>query len=392
MEREALLKSEQRARERAEAALQRKDEFIAKTSHELRTPLSVITSWIELLRSDSGPPKDISSILEIIDRNARQEMRLIDDLLDVARLRQGKTAIADTMVSINQVVSEGIESISQVAKRKDITIKSNLDAHQASIRGDKDRTDQILWNLLGNAVKFTPAGGEVTVSVKRGDGVVEIEVKDTGIGINPDFLPYVFTPFEQQDSSISREFTGLGLGLAIAKGFTEQQGGSIQVQSEGKGKGSTFTVSFPLIAIHAVQEKPAVAEKPLAGMKVLIVDDMPDVLQLMFVMLKRCGAEVHAAESVDKAVAILASHRPTVVISDIAMPGKDGFELLRTIKSNVDPELANTPVIALSANDAQDFEARIKKSGFRKYLVKPTTIENVTAAIFDSVGKTANRA
>ncbi|MGE0172885.1 MAG: ATP-binding protein [Oligoflexales bacterium] len=389
LERESILEKEKIARNLAEDAVRKKDEFLAIASHELRTPISVITGWLNCLR-ERETNQEITKILDILDRNAKLELQIIDDILDMSLFRRGQLEMQSTVVSINKIVEHAVEAINFAAAQKEIVVKVQFDQHDAVVRGDPERLQQILWNLLSNAVKFTPKGGKVDVDVARGEGTVQVKVRDTGIGIKPEFLHQIFEPFAQQDSSPSRTYGGLGLGLPIVKALTEFHGGTIVIESAGENRGSTVTVTFPLLPIAEELSPPeaaapALEPHPLRNKKVLIVDDMPDVLTMLELMLKQAGAQVLSANSAERALHILNEYPLDAMVCDISMPRENGYDLMRNIRKLMGAN-ANIPAVALSAHIGSEFEKQAFAAGFQVYLTKPAMVSVLLQTVTDLCG------
>lgn len=382
-ENEALARNERTARERVENALRMRNEFLAKVTHELRTPISVIGGWVDVLRY-GGAQMEPEKIYEILERNTQQELKLIDELLEVSRLDRGKIEISGDTVVLNEVVEHALETIRFTAEQKQITIDVSLDRHEAAVRGDQQKLEQVVWNVLSNAVKFTPPGGRVSVTVERRDGTVQVRVSDTGVGIKPEFLPRIFEPFEQQDGALTRAFGGLGLGLSIVKPLVDLHGGQITAHSEGEGKGATFTISLPLLPITRLDGSSAKeqAAKPtsLEGMHVLVVDDMPDVLLMLEAMLAQAGARVTTAGSATQAMAAIEQEVPDVILSDLSMPGRDGYQLVQDIRA-LPGAAGRIPAIALSGHSGAEFVERALAAGYSEYLTKPARFPILTCAL-----------
>lgn len=389
-ERELLLASERQAREEAERLSSIKDEFLATLSHELRTPLNAVLGWAQLLRIR----KDAESLhtgLDTIERNARLQAQLIDDLLDMSRIVSGKLRIQHETVDPVAIVQAAIASVQPTAFGKGIEITTRLEASGVRVLGDPARLEQIMWNLLTNAVKFTPAGGHIHVQLLADGGWIDISVVDDGTGIDPGFLPHVFERFRQADASTTRRHGGLGLGLAIVRQLVELHGGRVQARSDGVGCGATFTVNLPAAGIppHALaagMPMPARARTTsedvrLDGVKVLVVDDEPDTLQLTQALLASCGAHPLVASNAQAALDILDRERPQLIVSDIAMPDVDGYELVRRVRRHTDTRLAQVPVIALSAFTRPQDVARAREAGFDAHVAKPLDAGVLLAAL-----------
>jgi len=389
-ERESLLESERAARNELERAGQLKDEFLATLSHELRTPLNAILGWSQLL-SISSQPSDLKDGLDAIRRNARAQAQLIEDLLDMSRIISGKVRLDVQSTDLASVIQAAIESISPAAEAKDIRIRSVLDPQAGNVSGDPTRLQQVVWNLLTNAIKFTPKGGKVDVFLERVDSHLEITVRDTGIGISAEDLPVVFERFRQVDSSTSRSHGGLGLGLSIVKQLVELHGGTVRVTSPGENLGSTFVVALPLSPIrHDEGRKHPKAlhtssfdhgQVDLGGVKVLVVDDEPDARSLIRRVLTQCGAEVCAAESAAHGLTQLRSFRPHVLVSDIGMPITDGYEFMRSVRSLAEDEGGRTPAIALTAFARSEDRMRAMLAGFQVHVAKPIEPQELAVTV-----------
>ncbi len=384
------------AKESAEAASRAKDAFLATVSHELRAPLSPILTWARLLRHDNLDGVKTAKALEVIERNARLQAQLVEDLLDVARVIEGKVRLQVRPVHLSDVVESAVETVRPAADAKDVRLQLVLDS-TVTLAGDAERLQQVVWNLLANAVKFTPKGGRVHVVLERVNSHVEIAVSDTGAGIAPEQRPHLFDRFWQADSSTTRAHGGLGLGLAIVRHLTELHGGTVTAESPGVGQGSTFTVKLPLASMirtadepirrhPTLQEADAAPSTRLDGVRVLLVDDEPDCNEAVRLLLDHCGAEVRVAGSGEHAYEILSRWKPDVVVTDIGMPGEDGYALLARIRSRSD-DRAHVPTIALTAFASADDRARLLSAGFRLHLAKPIEPRELTAAIAASVAK-----
>nr|MDQ3031653.1 hybrid sensor histidine kinase/response regulator [Myxococcota bacterium] len=349
---DALRASEARLREHTrelETASLMKDEFLATVSHELRTPLNAILGWSVMLRSAPTDAATLERAIGTIERNARAQSQLIDDLLDVSRIVTGQVRLDVHQFDPIHVVEAALDAIRPAAEAKKIRVQAVLDPDAGPVMGDPARIQQVLWNLLSNAVKFTPKGGRVQVSLRSIDSSIEIEVSDNGVGIGAEFLAHVFAPFRQQDGSTTRAHGGLGLGLSISKNLVELHGGTITAASDGVGLGTRITVRLPRSALRVVSPPPprvgptslaAPLECPeeLAGLRLLVVDDEPDTLALVTTFFERCGATVATASNADDALALVVSERPDAIVSDIGMPGADGYELIRRVRA-LGPEL-----------------------------------------------------
>lgn len=371
-ERARLLEQERVAREAAENANRIKDEFLAVLSHELRSPLNPILGWAKLLRMNTLDAAKTEYALETIERNAKLQAQLIDDLLDVSRILRGKLVFNSTPVSLMSVIEDALETVRSVSEIKGVVVQTRLDASPFQIAGDSNRLKQVVWNLLSNAVKFTPQGGQVTVNLDYGDNLAQIQVSDTGKGIHPDFLPHVFDRFRQADSTTTRVFGGLGLGLAIAHQIVEMHGGKIQAESFGEGQGATFTVQFPLIP--PVAESPAsdnrfATSNDLQNIHVLVVEDDADSRDLITATLQQFGAKVTALPSAIAAITALSNIKPDILISDIGMPGMDGYMLMQQIREAT--RSSEIPAIALTSYTAEADQQKALAAGFQMHLSKP---------------------
>lgn len=381
-ERARLLASESAARQQAETANRAKDEFLAMISHEIRSPLNAILGWAQMLRQSRLDQDGIARATESIERNARAQVQLLSDLLDISRVITGKLRIDPRPVDIRHSLDAALESIGPAAKAKSIEIKIHYQASEAIVSGDADRLQQVFWNLLSNAVKFTPARGRIVITVQRHGSYINIEIADSGVGIRKEFLPYVFDRFSQADTSSIREHTGLGLGLAIVRHLVELHGGHTRAFSSGEGSGATFTVSLP---VRAVKEEylPAdigrlnidalsdlAAEIKLANLKVMIVDDEADARALLSMMLEARGATVKACGSVHEAMSTIEDWDPEIVVSDISMPGEDGYSLIKKVRG-LGSEKRNIPAVALTAYARPEDRMRALAAGFQMHVPKP---------------------
>ncbi|MGC9526423.1 MAG: hybrid sensor histidine kinase/response regulator [Limnospira sp.] len=381
-ERRRLLERERAAREEAERANRIKDEFLAILSHELRSPLNPILGWVKLLQSRTFDAPTLRRALETIKRNAQLQIQLIDDLLDITRVLRGKLKLEATAVDLAGVIEAAVEVVRTAAEAKSIVLQFEA-ADICRVRGDAGRLQQVVWNLLSNAIKFTPEGGRVRVRLERCDRRARITVADTGQGISPDFLPYVFQFFRQEDASITRQHGGLGLGLAIVKYLADAHGGSIKAESPGEGLGATFSVEFPLLPSE-LDPPPAPSpstDADLTGIKVLAVDDSEDCRELLAAVLGTCGAEIRVVASGAEVLADLGDFNPDVLICDIGMPDMDGYTLLRQIRNLPDTRRKNIPAIALTAFARAEDRRRAVELGFQQHVAKPIQLEELIGAI-----------
>jgi len=398
-QREAMLEAERNARMLAQRTVRMKDEFLATLSHELRTPLNAILVWTQLLRSrGEAEPVELDRAMEIIERNARAQVRLIDDLLDLSRIMSGRFRLDVRRVSLVEIVRGALDSIEPTAQAKGVRLESVLDPQSVIVSGDPARLQQVFWNLLSNAVEFTPKGGRIQVLLQRVNSHIEFSVSDTGIGIPASFLPHVFERFSQKDSSTHREYGGLGLGLAICKQLVDLHGGSIQAKSMGEGHGATFVVTLPLIILgkekDAERVHPTAAEMPeavpvprLDGVRALVVDDEADTLELIQRLMENQGAHVTTVRSGDAALRMLETHTPDVLISDIGMPGMDGYQFMRRMRA-AEPKGRRMPALALTAFARPDDRKLAILAGYQAHLAKPFDVVELAIVVAGLVGRT----
>jgi signal transduction histidine kinase/ActR/RegA family two-component response regulator len=400
-QRERLLEAERLAREEVEHASKMKDEFVATLSHELRTPLTAIMGWAQVLRTGERSPEEVAKGVEIIERNARMQTQIIEDLLDMSRIIAGKIRLDVQQVALPDVIEAALATVRPAADAKSIRVQTVLDPRVSPVRGDPNRLQQIVWNLLSNAIKFTPRGGRVQVALARVNSHVEIMVSDTGQGITADFLPHVFERFRQSDSSSTRHHSGLGIGLAIVKQLVELHGGSVRVASPGEGQGATFTVELPLMPVyadelpservhprHALGAAPMPAPVSFQDLKILVVDDEPDTLDLVCHLLEEHGAETAAAASAAEALQKFKEFRPDVLISDIGMPEQDGYELIHNIRAAEAGTGGKTPAVALTAFARSEDRTRAMLAGYQMHLAKPVEAAELIATVASVAGLT----
>jgi CheY-like chemotaxis protein len=395
-EREALLAREKVLRAEAEELSRLKDEFLATMSHELRTPLNAIFGWITLLRTRRLDEATQERALETIERNARAQKRLIEDLLDVSRIVTGKVALELVTVDPRRVVEAALETMHPAAQAKGLKILPLLDTGAGTVRGDFARLQQVVCNLLSNAIKFTDAGGHVEVCLARRNGEVEISVADSGQGIKPEFLPLVFDRFRQEDGSISRRHGGLGLGLAIVRHLVELHAGSVDAQSAGEGKGARFIVRLPVreaTLMPRIMETPAsggmATPSMLAGLRLLVVDDDPGARELISGMLAGYGAQVMVAEDGQGALKLLFAERPDVLIADLGMPEMDGYALIEQVRA-LDPDFGGkTPAVAVTAYASPQDRLRALQAGYQNHVAKPVEAEELAIVIASLAGRPA---
>jgi signal transduction histidine kinase len=372
-----------------------KDEFLATMSHELRTPLNAIFGWVTLLRTRRLDEPTQERALETIERNARAQKRLIEDLLDVSRIVTGKVALEIMPVDPRRVVEAALETMAPAAQAKGITVVPLLDTGVATVRGDFARLQQIVCNLLSNAIKFTPSGGKVDVCLAHRNEEAEISVSDSGQGIKPEFLPLVFDRFRQEDGSISRRHGGLGLGLAIVRHLVELHAGSVEAFSAGEGKGSRFVVRLPTrlgVAKGGATEEVAVSpttSSMLAGVRLLVVDDEPGARELIANVLQGYGAEVCLAESGQAALTKLFEQRPHVLVADLGMPGMDGYALIEQVRA-LDPDFGGqTPAIAVTGYASPLDRLRALQAGYQNHVAKPVEPQELAIVIASLTGRSA---
>ncbi len=383
-ERDRVLQQEQTAREQAETANRIKDEFLAVLSHELRTPLNPILGWANLLKSRKLTPAKTVEAINIIERNAKLQVNLIEDLLDVSRILQGKLNLNVSTVNLGATIAAAIETVSLAAQTKGIEIQTIIEPDLGQVAGDPARVQQIIWNILSNAIKFTPNGGQVQVRLERVDIYAQLTITDTGKGINPEFLPYIFDYFRQEDSTTTRKFGGLGLGLAIVRNLAELHGGSVEVHSLGVGHGSTFTVRLPLLNVYVENafdnSLPDVC-LDLSRIKVLVVDDDVDSLNFVNFVLEMHNADVTTVSSAHQALQVLAKSKAHVLVSDIGMSHMDGYEMLRQIRTRAPENGGEIPAIALTAYAGEFDQKQALAAGFQIHIPKPVEPEILVAAV-----------
>jgi signal transduction histidine kinase len=385
---EAATLVEQRAAE-AEASSRAKDEFLAILSHELRTPLNAVYGWARMLQAGQLDPAAAARALDVIVRQSNAQVQLIDDLLDVSRVISGKMRLDIRPVDLKAVIESALDAVRPAADAKEIRLQSALDPRAGSVSGDPDRLQQVVWNLVINAVKFTPRGGRVQMQLDRVEGHVEIAVRDTGRGISADVLPFIFDRFRQGDSSTTRAHAGLGLGLALAKNLVELHGGTLTAHSDGEDKGATFVVRLPLALPERGSQRVARTQSALApsapadlsGMRVLVVDDDLDALELATTILVGAGAEVRGSSSAADGLKELYNWRPHVLVSDIEMPGEDGYSLIRKVRALSVADGGRTPAIALTAYGRAQDRTLALTAGFSMHVPKPVDPGEFTAIV-----------
>lgn len=394
-ERRVLLQREQKARADAEKASLIKDEFLAIVSHELRTPLNAILGWTKLIRSGRIKQEKFEQALEVIDRNATLQAQLIEDLLDISRIIRGKLDLELNSVNLANVIRETVETLGLAAEAKSINVQLNLDNNVKNIVGDSNRLSQIMWNMLSNAIKFTPAGGSIEINLCEINSTAQIQVSDTGIGIRADFLASVFEYFRQADGSKTRSKGGLGLGLAITRHLVEAHGGTIQAESLGEQQGAIFTVILP-IKLSGVESKRLQqledSNKQLSGIKALVVDDEPDARELLAFILEEQGAEIQLAASAAEALYKFGSFQPHILISDIGMAGENGYSMLIKVRQLPSNQGGSVMAIALTAFATQEDSQKALDAGFQMHLTKPFDADELINTIYTlTKGNSNNR-
>jgi PAS domain S-box-containing protein len=385
-ERERLLASEQEARRLAETASRTKDEFLGLLSHELRTPLNAILGWSRMLNSPLDQ-ETYARAVDSIERNAKLQSRLIDDMLDISRIISGKLRLDAQPVDLTMVINAAVDTLRPAAEAKNIRVYVVLDYSAGVVLGDATRLQQVVWNILSNAIKFTEKGGSVQVSLKRVNSHIEVTVSDSGIGINEEFIPFMFDRFRQADSTSSKKYGGLGLGLSIVRQLVELHGGTVDAGNREDVQGAVFTVRLPVLAVHKRSEQrideieqniqtlgrmPGFDCPPsIEGSKILVVDDEPDARMLLRVILEQCGAEVRTAENASETLSILEEFTPDVLVSDIGMPEIDGYDLIKTIRENEKGNGRRLPAVALTAFARTEDRLKALSAGFNMHIPKP---------------------
>src|SRR5688572_16121533 len=385
-----LLLRAERARAEAEAANRIKDEFLATLSHELRTPLTSLLGWSSVLREGKRDEKVLNQGLDAIDRNARIQAQLIDDLLDVSRIVSGKLNLEVRPLDICSVTRAAINVVRPAADAKGITLDYYAEPGLGAISADSARLHQIIWNLLSNAVKFTPRGGKIAIRIEQEAAHAKVTVHDTGQGIDPEFLPRVFDRFRQADSSTTRSFGGLGLGLAIVRHLIELHGGTVSAESEGVGKGATFFARFPLITERAEPVAHDVGSgeiRSLDGLRVLLVDDEEEAREIISTVIGRTGAEVKTCISASEALIFLTEWRPDVILSDIAMPEEDGYTFIGKVRSLPRDKGGETPAAALSAYARDEDRLQALAAGYQMHIAKPIGASQLVTMVAKLAGR-----
>jgi len=398
-ERDRLLESERKVRQEAEQASRLKDEFLATLSHELRSPLNAIVGWVHIARRHAGDNSELAKSLDTIERNVRAQTQIVNDLLDMSRIMTGQVRLDLQTVDLRDAVSNAVENVRPAADVKRVRLEKALEGDIGWTKIDPARLNQMLWNLLANAVKFTPPGGRVRVSLERVNSHAEIVIQDTGVGVNPAFLPHVFERFRQADASTTRRHGGLGLGLSIVKSLAELHGGSVKAASPGEGQGSTFTVNLPIVTTQSEEGDTRLRDTHdldtlprLTDVSVLIVDDEADSLMFFGRLLEECGAHVLLAVDADQAMDTLRSEQVDILISDIGMAGADGYQLIQQVRAQVDERIATIPAVAVTAYARADDRRRLLLAGFQMHLSKPVEPQELVAGIASLIGLTSRNA
>jgi PAS domain S-box-containing protein len=390
---ERALASERHARREAEAANRMKDEFLAVISHELRTPLTAILGWSRMVLANDLEDGKKSYALQAIDRNARAQAQLVEDILDASRIITGNLKLEVQTTNLVQLVKDAMESVRPLAVLKEVQLEMESDPGETVVSGDAHRLQQVVWNLLSNAIKFTPQGGSVSIRLYRDGDRARIRVTDTGEGITPEFLPFVFDRFRQADSSLTREHGGLGLGLSIVRHLVELHGGTVEAKSGGRDMGSEFIVELPLL-VAKQKEKGVYLENvnsfkraypSLVNIRVLVVDDRQDTLKFLTVFLTNIGAEVKAVTSVCSAIQALQTWHPHLLLSDIEMPYEDGYQLIRKVRESSDAAVNSIPAIALTGHARVEDEAMCLEEGYNRHMSKPVDLMGLAKAISQMV-------
>jgi PAS domain S-box-containing protein len=400
-ERDALLERERAVRHEAEQASRLKDEFLATLSHELRSPLNAIVGWVHIARRHAGDNGELARSLDTIERNVRAQTQIVNDLLDMSRIMTGQVRLDLQALDLRDAISNAVEAVRAAADVKGVRIEKALDSNIGWTRVDPARLQQVLWNLLANAVKFTPPGGRVRVALERVNSHAEIIVQDSGVGIAPSFLPFVFERFRQEDSSTTRRHGGLGLGLSIVKSLAELHGGTVRAASPGEGQGSTFTVTLPIMQTQG--DEPSAESRirapfdlnalpRLDHVSVLVVDDEADSLLFFGRLLEECGAHVLLAVDADQAMDVLRSEPVDILLSDIGMAGADGYQLIGQVRALKDERVSTIPAVAVTAYARADDRRRLLLAGFQMHLAKPVEPQELVAGISSLMGLTSHNA
>lgn len=388
-EKEELLIRERVARGHAEEASRLKEEFLATVSHELRSPLNAILGWAQIINRPKTEPKNIEKGLQTIEKNVHIQAKLIDDLLEMSRITSGKLLLDIKNVDVEKVVNSALESVDPSLKAKQIQITKNIAPNLPAARADASRLQQVIWNILINAVKFSPEKGKIEIHLNQSENRIVLSIKDHGVGISPDFLPFIFDRFRQENSRTTRKHGGLGLGLAISKNLVELHGGEITVKSDGLGKGSEFSFYLPVPAEDALPLSPAGSQShnwdsvshQLKDHAFLVIDDEPDAREMLSLIIRENGARVDCAASVEEALLKLDENDYSIIISDIGMPEQDGYELARKVRSHRSEEIRSKPIIALSAYARENDRLQSRQAGFTAHVAKPLNVQELLQLI-----------
>jgi CheY-like chemotaxis protein len=378
--------------QQAQEANRAKDEFLATVSHELRTPLNAMLGWARMLRGGKLDEATYARALETIERNAKAQAKLIEDILDVSRIIMGKLRLNFQPVELAPVIESVLDAARPTAENKGVLLESLLDPLSGSISGDPDRLQQVAWNLVSNAVKFTPKGGRIEVRLERPGSRIQLTVSDTGKGIRPDFLPHIFERFSQAESTSTRSHGGLGLGLAIVRHLVELHGGTVQAESQGEGRGATFVVTLPIRAVHLGADDlercfpteaggPSETVKPLDGVHVLVVDDESDARDLLTLVLNQHGAEVTAVAAAAAALEVMGHLLPDVIVCDIGMPDEDGYSFISKVREMEPERGGRIPAVALTAYTRPEERMRALQGGYETYVPKPIEVTELVAVV-----------
>jgi signal transduction histidine kinase/ActR/RegA family two-component response regulator len=399
-EAERVATEKERLYRQAQESSRLKDEFLATISHELRTPLNAILGWAHIVRNGHLDSNAYAKAIDTIERNARAQAQLIDDLLDVSRIITGKLRLEVRPADPNSFIEAAIEALRPAAEAKGVKVQRIIDTQVISIPGDPVRLQQVVWNMLSNAIKFTPRGGRVQVRLERVNSHIDIVVSDTGQGITPEFLPHVFDRFRQADQRTTRQHGGMGLGLAIVRHLVELHGGTVAAFSKGENQGSTFIVSLPVTPVYQVDEmgtrvhptaadfsSPSENVERLDGLKILVLDDEKDTRELLEAGLRQCGAEVMLADSANEAFEAIATEIPDVLISDIGMPVEDGYDVIRRLRSLPPEKGGRLPAIALTAYARVDDRMQALKAGYQMHVPKPVELAELAAVVASVAGR-----
>jgi signal transduction histidine kinase/ActR/RegA family two-component response regulator len=408
-----LLESEKVARAQAESANRAKDEFLAVVSHELRAPLNAILGWVQIMLTRQFDQESATSALQAIERSAKSQAKLVEDILDASRISTGRLRLDVRPVDPAAIVNAVLDTVRPAADAKSIQIESAIDSGAGMVSADPMRLQQVVWNLLNNAIKFTPGHGRVNVRLERRDSEILLSVCDSGQGISPEFLPFVFDRFRQADSTTTRRHGGLGLGLAIVRHLVELHGGTVRAESDGEGRGATFSLRLPLLAspgagglsgqsrfAGAASDGPAGSApeaagnspseaRPLDGLRVLVVDDESDAREILSTMFRQCGAQVNTAATSGEALEVLSEWRPDVLVSDIGMPDEDGYSLISKVRALAPERGGRVPAVALTGYSSAEDRLRLLSAGYQIHMTKPFELDALAAVVATCAGRPA---